>query len=230
MTRIRTILTVRSFPKACRVLREQGIRLPRRDRHGLHWSPPTEHSLLEMAKNRNYTGDYVYGCLRIDPRLGRRPGGKLRMRRASDDELHAIVDHHPGYITLKQFEEIQKIIEINRPSQERRNMGCGTALLEGKLVRCARHGNQSLRVSYQVDRRGRPRWCYYVCSGESLTGGEGCGSIPAATLEPVIVQAVLDRISTPRLTEIRRAWDEARATKEMSSTGNRQNWIEHARK
>jgi len=212
-TAFRSILMLRSFPKVTRALREQGVQLPRRDSAGnLRFYPPDEHALLSIARNRNYTADYVYGRQRVDPRRGKRPSGKPRLRRASDDELHVVPNHHAGYITSEQFEEIQKIIEINRPSQDRRNMGCGTAILEGGLVRCATHRNHAMRVNYQVDDKGRPRWSYYICMGEKLEGGDGCGSVPGATLEPSVVRAVLDRLNVPRLETIRQAWDEARST------------------
>ncbi len=227
---LRTPLRLRSFAKATQALREQGVQFPRRDRDGhLHWSPVTEAALLRMAKNRNYTGDYVYGRLRVDPRRGRTEGGKLRMRQATEEELYVRPNNHPGYMTHEEFAELQHIIEINRPSQDRRNMGCGTALLEGKLVRCATHRNHAMRVSYQVDDTNRPRWCYYGCIGDRLAGGDGCGSVAGATLEPVVVRAILERLSTPRLEAIRRAWEEARAAE-----GDEQYQLEakraHARK
>ena len=231
-TAFRTLLRLRSFPKASRALREQGVLLPRRvreprssqgDDHGevpgidgddrvvvLRWHRPTVHALLFLAKNRNYTGDYVYGRPRVDPRLGRSSSGKVRMRWAADDELVVIPNHHPAYIDHQQFVELQHIIEVNRPSQERRNMGCGPALLEGALVRCETHGRRAMRVSYQVDRKGVSRWWYYICSGERLAGGAGCACVAAAVLEPIVVGALLERLNTPRLEDLRHAWQEAR--------------------
>jgi DNA invertase Pin-like site-specific DNA recombinase len=224
-TAFRTILELRSFSKAARALRAQGVRLPRRVRETkgsdeldvddgvrvLRWQQPTEAALLFMAKNPAYTGDYVYGRQRVDPKLRPTPKGKLRMRQAGDEELHVIPNHHPAYITHEQFAELQHIIEINRPSQERRNMGDGPAVLQGGIVRCGVHRNRAMRVSYVLNRTGKVRWWYYVCTGERLAGGDGCGSVPGGPLEDLVVGVLLDRLNPPRLEELRAAWQAARS-------------------
>jgi len=47
-----------------------------------------------------------------------------------------IPKHHPALVSQEDFDEIQRILEINAPSKERRNMGSGSALLEGKIGLC----------------------------------------------------------------------------------------------
>lgn len=138
----------------------EGLELPyRRIHRGLGseigWRRPSYDALYQILTNPAYAGVYGYG----------------RRQRQVDPLTHAvhvqwldrsqwtvfIPDHHPGYITLAEFEQNRCILENNRNlyPQSRGAASKGPALLQG-LVYC-QHCGYKMRVRYS---KGEP---YYTC-------------------------------------------------------------------
>jgi hypothetical protein len=72
------------------------------------WKPPQYHTVLHLIRNPAYAGVYAFGrtgsrTLIIDGRP-RRSGGHDKPR---DQWLVRIPGHHPGYISLEEYERNQ---------------------------------------------------------------------------------------------------------------------------
>ncbi|MGD0950430.1 MAG: recombinase family protein [Candidatus Binatia bacterium] len=201
----------RSLNRTVVALNRLGIQLPRRTRCGaLRWIRPNTGLLQHMLKNPSYRGEYHYGRLRIDRARGRTPMGRWRIRRAAVEEVIVVRNHHDAYVTPTQWDEIQSILKLNGPSEVRRNLGPGSALLQG-IVRCALHRDRAMASVYQRQRRDGGRNHSYYCQGDYWVGGPQCGRIPGLPLDRAVVQAILERLSVPRLETIREEWRRARA-------------------
>jgi DNA invertase Pin-like site-specific DNA recombinase len=119
------------------------------------WHAPTYDAIYLMVTNPSYAGVYSYG--RRQREQDRLAHTTRYRRRCREDWLVFIPDHHPGYISLVEFDTNQAILENNRmqyPASQGA-AGRGPALLQG-LVIC-HHCGQRMRVRY---RRNAP---YYVC-------------------------------------------------------------------
>jgi DNA invertase Pin-like site-specific DNA recombinase len=77
-------LARQSVSQAVRLLREQGLRLPRRHRNcETVWRTPTVAAVIAILRNPAYTGTFVYGKTRTQPQPGR---ARPRQRRLSHAE------------------------------------------------------------------------------------------------------------------------------------------------
>ena len=141
-------------------LREANLELPhQRLHHGLGrqigWRRPSYDALHAILTNPVYAGAYCYGRRErhVDPIT---KTVHVHKRARSEWEVF-LPDHHPGYVSLDEFEENQRILENNRRRfpQSQGASGRGPALLQG-LVFC-QHCGHRMRIRY---RKGS---AYYVC-------------------------------------------------------------------
>jgi len=205
-----TFLEKRSCAQTVRALRKLGIRIPRRPPgKPLRWVEPTVGVVRQILKNERYTGSYHYREQVTDPVRGRNARGQLRVRRARDEERIAVPNHHPPYVDDEQWREIQEILRLHAPCAERRNLGPGSALLQG-IVRCGLHADRAMAVGYKPARRDGRRSHNYYCSGDYRSGGEQCGHTAGRILDEAVVRVILDRLAPPSLHEIRAAWEQVR--------------------
>jgi DNA invertase Pin-like site-specific DNA recombinase len=192
-------------------LREQAIKIPRRKPgHPVRWREASIPILKDIFSNPNYTPDYFYRRRVDDHRKGRSAKGRYRIRRASADEMHVIPDHHVGYLTHDQWQEIRAIFRSNAWSADHANLGVGPALVQG-LPRCTRHRSRILLTHYKRGRDAGPRCHSYRCRGDYDLGGAGCRSIPGGALDDAIATLVLDRLSPPTIAAVKAAFDRAMA-------------------
>src|SRR5713101_8901482 len=146
----RVFLEERSCARAARKLKELGITLPRRPPgRPLRWIEPNVRVVRQIIRNRRYSGDYIYREQVTDRSRGRGPRGQLRVRPGSEVERVVVADHHPRYVSREQQKEILEILRLHAPSKERRQLGPGSALLQG-VIRCARH--RAMSVGYKKPR------------------------------------------------------------------------------
>jgi hypothetical protein len=140
--------------------REANLELPyQRIHRGLGrqigWRRPSYDALHSILTNPVYAGVYCYGRRerQVDPIT---KAVHVRKRARSEWEVF-LPDHHPGYLTLAEFEENQRILQNNRQQfpHSLGAVGRGPALLQG-LVFC-RHCGHKMRIRY---RKGS---AYYVC-------------------------------------------------------------------
>jgi DNA invertase Pin-like site-specific DNA recombinase len=151
---------LRSVRGVLNYLRREGLELPyQRIYRGLGrqigWRRPSYDALYLILTNPAYAGAYCYGKRerQVDPIT---QTTHVRKRKREEWDVF-IPDHYPGYITLAEFEENQRILENNR-NQFPANQGAarrGPTLLQG-LVLC-KHCGRKMRVRYCGGSS------YYVC-------------------------------------------------------------------
>lgn len=104
-----------------------------------------------------------------------------------------ILDHHPGYITWKEYLQNQQVLESNRNMPDGTTRGAaktGPALLAG-LLRCGRCGRMMF-TKYGGADGNVPR---YVCSGgRTHRGSAPCLAIGGLRLDEAVSETVLDAI------------------------------------
>jgi DNA invertase Pin-like site-specific DNA recombinase len=139
-----TFLERRSASQVVRLLRDQGLRLPRRHRNrDTVWRTPTVAAVIAILRNPAYAGTFAYGKTQSQVPPG---GGRPQQRRQPLRQWKVIVhDRDPAYITWETFERIQAIVDDHYATYEqnkRRGLPRqGAALLQG-LVSCGRCGHK----------------------------------------------------------------------------------------
>jgi DNA invertase Pin-like site-specific DNA recombinase len=180
----------RSASQVVRLLREQGLRLPRRHRNcATVWRTPTVAAVIAILRNPAYAGTLVYGKTRTQVPPG---GGRPQQRRLPLSEWKMIVhDRYPAYVTWETFARIQALLDDNYAAYEHnRRRGVprqGAALLQG-LVYCGRCGHK-MAVQYKG---GNEYLCHYL---RSQTQAPVCQRLPADPVDQHVVTAFFDAMA-----------------------------------
>lgn len=163
--------------------------LPRRP-HGrdIRWQPPSYDALYALLTNPRYAGVYCHGRRQRqhDPLTG---NSHVRRRQRDDWDVF-LPDHHPGYITLAEFEDNQRILADNcshlpHPGAPRR----GLSLLQG-IVYC-QHCGRRMRVCYNKG------IAYYTCDGEHRRYGSViCNRASARRVDALVEELFLNVVNT----------------------------------
>jgi DNA invertase Pin-like site-specific DNA recombinase len=206
----RAFLAERSCGRTLHALERQGAQLPRRRGVHLYWIEPTVPQLYRMLIHPAYAGTYRYRWTVSDPRAGRNARGRLRTRRAAAHEMIMVRDHHEPYIGVAEWDEIQRILKLNGPSETRRNLGPGTALVQG-MIRCEMHRLHAMTAVYKKARRDGSSSHAYYCIGDYHDGGPQCGQIAGRQVDDAVTDAILTRVAPPRLESLRAALKDAAA-------------------
>ncbi|MCZ7570784.1 MAG: recombinase family protein [Ardenticatenaceae bacterium] len=188
---------LRSIRAVLQYLRREGIDLPsqRRERGGgsqISWRQPTTKALRALLSNPLYAGVYCYGRMHVqlDPR--RRV---IQRRQRPRAEWRAFLpEHHPGYLTLEQFEHNQRLIANNayRFPSGQGAARTGRALAQG-LVLCA-HCGRKMHVRYS---QAQVR---YVCDLAHLRYGDPvCHSANARHVDGIITHLFLQLVNANAL-------------------------------
>jgi hypothetical protein len=163
------------------------------------WREPSYEVIYNLITNPIYAGVYCYGKKRLqtDPLTHQTHVHK----RPQAEWIVYLPDQHPGYITLNEFEENQKVLQNNR-NQYPRSQGAahkGAALLSG-LVFC-QHCGKRMRVRYTL---GRP---YYTCDAvERRFGGPICNRASAQRVDALVEDLFLTVVN-PETLELSRSFD-----------------------
>jgi DNA invertase Pin-like site-specific DNA recombinase len=193
----RAFRQLRSIRGVLYYLRREGLKLPHQRIHrglgrDVGWRRPSADAIYQMLTNPVYAGAYCYGRRHrsVDP-LTRQVHVRWRERSAWDV---FIPDHHPGYITLAEFEENQRLLENNRsnhvPSQGAARRG--PALLQG-LAYC-KHCGRKMRVRYS---NGAP---YYTCDADHRRFGDPiCNRASAKRVDALVEELFLTVVNTETL-------------------------------
>ena len=148
---------------------EHGLQIPvSAPRDQVIWRRPRYTTIYNMLSNPAYAGAYAYG--RTEHSTQYEQGEpRRRSRRKPRAQWWALIrDTHEGYISWKQFEEIQHIMSHNANRSDRSGTAKrGLALLAG-LLRCRRCGRK-LMVAYTGN---GPYVLRYVCHRSALDNGE----------------------------------------------------------
>lgn len=181
----------------------QGVKLPasdgRDDSLEVKWVDAGYDRVRDMLQNPKYAGIYAYPLTRVVVQTqteGQTEGTSRKVTRKVprgewDVELH---DHHPGYITVAQYETNQEKIAMNAncfAPHARGAPGEGPSLLAG-LIHC-RRCNRQMGVRYPSAKNTT-----YVCRrGRRQRDGArgGCFSFRANDLEDQLIQHVLYAVS-----------------------------------
>lgn len=184
-----------SAMQTAKLFHEQGLRFPRRIRHGvnngeLHWVRTAPCRILQVLHNPRYAGAFVYG--RVRTRL--LPDGKHSTTKIPRSEWQFVIPNvHAGYITWEQFETNQKRLAENAlgfggerkagPARE------GPALLQGRVI-CGVCGER-MGIHYsQAYHQVVPT---YVCQEASVRRAEKvCQRVPGAVVDHAVSDLLLE--------------------------------------
>ncbi len=184
---------------------KEGLRFPKRAYGGawngrLLWGPLTHGRVLGVLKNPAYAGTYVFGRYHYRRRLA--PDGRLRSTQVSvpPEEWQVRLDgHHPGYITLEEFDAIQARLRQNRTNAVVSGAAReGSALLQG-LIFCGECGR---RMSVHYISNGKPS-PHYECAHGRRDGipGPHARSVSGRLLDEAVSRHVLAAL-TPEQFEL----------------------------
>lgn len=182
---------------------EQGLDLPVAQ-HGASatrtvWKRPCYGGVLNILRDPVYAGAYRYGKTAVITATWK---GRLRkriVRKPLPSWSVLIPDHHEGYITWDQFQQVDQMITHNSQTCFSSVPGAaksGLALLAG-LIRCRKCGRK-LMVSYTGRKHDKVR---YVCRRGALDQGEAkCISFGGSAVDEAIAREVL-RVVEPAAME-----------------------------
>jgi DNA invertase Pin-like site-specific DNA recombinase len=211
---IQTIFVVflaqRTIRKTVIVLRERGIQLPCKRRHGqIEWRAATLGRVRWILSNAAYVGRYTWGRTRVDPTLGRMRCGAPRKRRASANEWKTIENHHPAIVSGAQFEEAQALLTNNATYRGRSNKGHSSALLPSRIL-CALHGYRLALHFGNPSREAERRAHTYMCDGGYTNGAEKwCHYLSGACIDLAVKKAVFAHVAPLQLDILRQACEQA---------------------
>src|SRR5262245_21020802 len=189
-----TFLERKSANQVVRLLRDQGLRLPRSHRNrDTGWRTPTVAAVLAILRNPPYAGIFAYGKTQTQVPPG---GGRPQHRRRPLAEWKVIVhDRYPAYVTWETFERIAAILDDNYAAYEHnRRRGVprqGAALLQG-IVYCGRCGHKMM-VQYKG---GNEYLCNYL---RGQTQAPVCQRLPADPVDQQVVTAFFDALAPAEL-------------------------------
>ena len=189
-----TFLVRKAASQVVRLLRDQGLRLPRRHRNcETVWRTPTVAAVIAILRNPAYAGTFVYGKTRTQAPPG---GGRSQQRRLPLAEWKVIVhDRYPAYVTWETFTRIQAILDDNYAAyahnQRRGVPRQGAALLQG-LVYCGSCGHKMV-VQYKG---GNQYLCNYL---RSQALAPVCQRLPADPVDQQVVAAFFDALAPAEL-------------------------------
>ena len=187
---------VRSIRGVLHSLVRDGIELPYQPvgtaTQPVVWRAPAYEAIYSMLTNPRYAGVYCYGRRQREVDSLRQTT-HLR-RRTRSDWIVFLPDHHPGYITLAEFDANQATLENNRMQYPRSQgaPGRGPALLQG-LVMC-QHCGHKMRLRYSG---GRP---YYSCDvAHRRWAAPICNYASAARVDALVEELLLSVVNSETL-------------------------------
>jgi len=187
-----------SCQKVLRRLRDDGLRLPRRQTGGpdagdVLWKAPSEGALYSILHNPAYAGAFAYGRRGVRP--DRLPGQRARAHRRVIAEWTALHQNtYAGYISWEEYVANQERLSDNAARYVRHTRGAardGAALLAGLAV-CGRCGRQ-MHVEYKDQHR-------YVCSALAKEyGATLCLHLDGPSLDAAVVSTFFEALQPAEL-------------------------------
>jgi len=152
------------------------------------WRRPRYSTIYSILSNPVYAGAYAYGKTEYTTQYDHGQPRRRTRRKPKDQWWALIPDTHEGYISWKQFEEIQQMMTNNAHLRDQSGAAKrGLALLAG-LLRCRRCGRK-LIVGYTGN---GPFVLRYACHRGRLDNGDGpCISFGGLALDEAISKQIL---------------------------------------
>jgi len=189
-----TFLERRAASQVVRLLRDQGLRGPRRHRNcETVWRTPTGAAVIALGRNPAYAGTLVYGKTRRQVQPGR---GRPQQRRLPLSEWKVIVhDRDPASVTWETCARLQAMFDDNEAAsahnQRRGVPRQGAALLQG-IVSCGSCGHK-MTVQYKG---GNQSLCHSL---RSQAHAPVCQRLPADPVDQQVVAAFFDALAPAEL-------------------------------
>jgi DNA invertase Pin-like site-specific DNA recombinase len=181
---------------------EEDLQVPAREPSGtIVWKRPHYSSIHSILTNPVYGGAYAFGRTESGSRYEAGRTRNVSRRRPREEWIALIPQHHEGYISWEQFEEIQATIAGNCLSEDHPGaIKCGAALLSG-ILRCRRCGRKLMVAYTGADAHSGERYLRYVCDRGYLDHGEPrCLSFGGLLVDKMVGQEVL-RVVRPAAVE-----------------------------
>jgi hypothetical protein len=182
------------------------VKLPIRPHCGanrgeLEWRRPNRVTLLNLLHHPIYAGAYRWGHREVDPR--KKVSGKPASGRtfhAHDDCRVLIRDRFPAYISWDEFaRNQQKLAENSTLGQTLSAPRHGPSVLAG-LVVCGRCGHRLLVGYSNTGGASSAKTLRYSCQREAIDyGAEPCQSLSGAALESLVIERLLQAVSSASL-------------------------------
>jgi Recombinase/Recombinase zinc beta ribbon domain len=177
---------------------EHGLAVPVSAPRGrVIWRRPRYTTIYSILSNPVYAGAYAYGKTEHTTQYDNGQPRRRSRRKPKEQWWALIPDAHEGYISWKQFEEIQQMMTNNAYLGDRSGAAKrGMALLAG-LLRCHRCGRK-LMVAYTGN---GPFVLRYACNRGRLDNGDRpCISLAGLALDEAVAKEVL-RVVEPAAVE-----------------------------
>lgn len=173
----------------------------------IRWELPIYSQILSILKNPMYAGAFFHGRTRTRTAIVEGRARKSAGHAVSMDQWKVLIqDHHPGYITWKEFLRNQEVLDTN--AGMRGNMSCGAAksgpaMLAG-LLRCGRCGRK-FHVTYSGVGGKVPR---YHCRGAHVNHGtRWCISFGGLKADEAISAKLMEALQPLGITASLDAWE-----------------------
>ena len=168
--------------------------LPRGAGGSITWKLPIYNTVLKILTNPVYAGAYAFGKTQARTAVVDGRARKTQGHRKPRPEWTVLIrDHHPGYISWRQYEGNQAVIAANAHMKSRMEPKAGRggrALLAG-ILRCRRCGRM-LHVAYTGIQSAALR---YHCKGAHVNHGtEWCISFGGLRVDEAVANEVLAAI------------------------------------
>jgi len=165
------------------------------------WRCPDYRHLYRIATNPTYAGAYAYGRTQQQIEYVDGAPRKTLRRKERKDWSVLIPDHHEGYVSWEEFQQLQQMLSRNRQLIGAAGAAKpGSALLAG-LVRCRRCGRR-MNVTYTGREHNIPR---YVCTRGYLDQGERkCSNLGGVTVHQAVADQILRVVQPAAVTA---AWE-----------------------
>jgi len=165
------------------------------DVYKVAWKSPAYHSIMQILHNPLYAGAYAFGRTTQRTRIVDGRAHKVSGVRKAEQEWSVLLrDHHPGYITWREYEANQKLLLENaymKKNCARKSARGGRALLTG-LMRCGRCARM-MRVFYGLGKGHAHR---YQCRGDDGHVGAGlCIGIGGVRVDRAVALQLLEAVS-----------------------------------
>jgi DNA invertase Pin-like site-specific DNA recombinase len=185
---------------------EESLQIPAKNSQGeLRWVTPGFGRVHQILENPAYAGVYAYGKTEHGCRYEQGESKKVSRRRKRSEWLTFIPNHHEGYISLEQYEQIRRMMHENcREFESTGAVRRGPALLSG-LFRCRRCGRK-LVVAYSGVKPNR--FARYCCTRGYLDIGDPkCIAFGATNVDAMISQEILKVVQPAALEASKLAMD-----------------------